>query len=151
LTVWYFAYGSNLLRSQMYARTGTPAADSPGPKRAWLPGYALLFNLLAEDGKYYANIAAPGTGVQGVVYPCAADTLDRLDAYEQGYARHGVVVADESGDALSAITYIGLPESIAEPGVPDAAYLEKIVTGGREHGLPSAYLRLIASTVPSPR
>jgi cation transport regulator ChaC len=147
VTVWYFAYGSNLLRSQMYARTGAPEPGSPPPRRAWLPGYVVEFNLLGEDGKFYANIAAPGAGVQGVLYPCAADTLDRLDTYEQGYARHCVVVSDESGEDLSAITYIGLPGCIARAGVPDTAYLEKIVTGAREHGLPDAYLRIIGSTV----
>ena len=142
---WYFAYGSNLLRSQFYARTGTPGAGWPPPRRAVLSGYELVFNLLAEDGKCYANITAPGAGVRGVIYPCAADTLALLDAFEQGYARRSVVVSDESGEGLSATTYIGRPGCIARPGVPDTAYLEKIVTGAREHGLSEAFFRELES------
>src|SRR5258708_3117388 len=94
---WYFAYGSNLLRDQMVARTGPIRTGDDRPRIARLPNYRLAYNLLGSDGQVYANIVEPGNGVLGVVYRCEWEALEKLDGYEHGYERREVVVIDGRG------------------------------------------------------
>lgn len=143
MTQWYFAYGSNMLREQMMARTGLPNACDPPPRKAWLDNYQLRFTMRAEDGEFYANIATPGRGVTGVLYACTDATLEVLDEYERGYARHGVTVSDADERCYTATTYIALPQFVAPEGKPSKAYLEKILTGAHEHGLSPQYMASI--------
>ncbi len=141
MDVWYFAYGSNLLRSQMEARTGPIRIEEASPRVARLPGYRLSFNMNGGDGQVYANIVQPGAGVIGVIYRCGPEALEKLDHYELGYVRQQAVVIDTAGQELGAILYVAKPESRCTEGQPSAAYLEKIVTGAREQGLDEGYIR----------
>jgi gamma-glutamylcyclotransferase len=132
---WYFAYGSNLLTRQMEARTGVHTA-----RQAFLPGHRVAFNMDGGDGQVYANIVQPGDGVHGVIYCCGPDAMSQLDQYEHGYARHTVTVRDAGGADLSAVTYIAQPQHTTAEARPSAAYLQKILAGAREHGLPDAHI-----------
>lgn len=140
---WYFAYGSNLLRRQLYLRTGAPHADAPPPRGAWLPGYRLAFNMLGEDRCIYANIVAPGDGVPGVLYPLTGAGFATLDHFEQGYARLEVVVNDDSGAPCTATTYVALAEHVVPTGSPTRPYLERIIVGARDHGLPKEHIQFL--------
>jgi gamma-glutamylcyclotransferase len=144
---WYFTYGSNLLSDQMVARTGPIRTGDERPRIARLPNYRLVFNVLGDDGCIYANIAQPGNGVLGVVYRCGEDALEKLDEYEHEYERQEVVVIDGNGIDLVALVYIAKPEHVTVGGAPSAAYLRKIVTGAREHGLPEEYIRAIEAGI----
>lgn len=145
MDVWYFAYGSNLLRSQMEARTGPIRTGEAAPRVARLPGYRLAFNMDGGDGQVYANIVQPGAGVLGVIYRCGAEVLEKLDHYELGYVRQQGKVMDLAGEELDAIFYVAKPEWVCAESQPSAAYLEKILTGAREQGLDEAYVRGIAA------
>lgn len=139
--IWYFAYGSNLCMDQMLARTGfTPIAAVP-PRIARLPGYRLAFNMRGENGQIYANIVCPGANVFGVLYYFSAVVLDKLDPFEKGYHRETIVAVDQSGHSTEAATYVADSENIFDGGTPNAEYLERILRGGRHHGLPEEYLR----------
>jgi gamma-glutamylcyclotransferase (GGCT)/AIG2-like uncharacterized protein YtfP len=143
---WYFAYGSNLLSEQMIARTGPIRNGDERPRIARLPNYRLAFNMLGEDGQIYANIVTPGDGVLGVIYRCGPETLDKLDGFEQGYERQDVTVIDDGGVKMRAVAYIARPENVTAEGWPNAAYLQRIVIGAREHGLPEEYIRALEVT-----
>jgi cation transport regulator ChaC len=143
---WYFAYGSNLLSEQMIARTGPIRNGDERPRIARLPNYRLVFNMRGEDGQIYANIVTPGDGGLGVIYRCGPEALDKLDGFEQGYERQDVTVIDDRGVELRAVVYIARPERVTAEGRPSAAYLQKIVTGACQHGLPEEYLRTLEAT-----
>jgi len=146
MDTWYFAYGSNLRSDQMVARTGLLRTGDERPRIACLPNYRLAFNMLGDDGQVYANVVPRGDGVLGVIYRCDRAALERLDRYEAGYERQEVVVIDDQGVEMGAFIYVARPESVTAEGAPSAAYLEKMVSGARAHGLPEEYIRALATT-----
>ena len=91
----------------------------------------------------FANLMDPGKGVFGVVYSCSPEALITLDAFEKGYERRQVRVVLENGDELKAITYFAEFAHIGNDSQPSAAYLQRILGGARQHGLPDAYIREI--------
>jgi gamma-glutamylcyclotransferase len=143
---WYFAYGSNLWIDQMAARTGPIGLGDDRPRVARLPDHRLVFNMLGEDGQVFANVVRPGEGVFGVLYRCGPECLDKLDAYEQGYERRRVLVTDECGLTLEAVVYVARADRVARGGKPSAEYLDRVVRGARQHGLPEAYVRTIEAS-----
>lgn len=140
---WYFAYGSNLCVERMVRRTGPVDAGEEGSRIARLPGYRLVFNMLGDDGRVYANIMQPGEGVIGVLYRCGEAALAALDVYEEGYDRRQVVVTLESGETREAMAYVARPECTISNGRPSAEYLGIILRGARRQGLPEAYIASI--------
>lgn len=147
---WYFAYGSNLHQGQLLARCGGSLSTSDeSPRIARLANYRLVFNMDGGDGEVYANIATPGDGVLGVVYRCSTAALARLDVYEEGYDRLDVVVIGEQENSIPAIAYIARPENVTTARKPNQEYLETILRGAREHGLPQEYIRQLAAIASS--
>src|SRR5947208_4766736 len=96
--VWYFAYGSNLWKEQMIARTGVIAHPQFPPRIVRLETYRLVFQSLESGGPAYANILTPGDGVLGVLYRCSPANLERLDRFEQGYDRQPIKVSPLQGE-----------------------------------------------------
>jgi len=140
---WYFAYGSNLLHEQIVARTTLLEKDSEPHRIARLPCRDVTFNVLGDDGKYYANATEPGDGVLGILYHVDSASLDILDGHEHLYTRQAVEVIDQHDIHVLAATYIGRPERCTTPGRPDPAYLDRIIRGARAHGLPDKYIQSI--------
>ncbi|MGC4004412.1 MAG: gamma-glutamylcyclotransferase family protein [Pirellulales bacterium] len=137
---WYFAYGSNLLTAQMVARTNLDLIHA-SPQRAVLFGYRVAFNIRGSDERLYANIVPDAESVTyGVVYRCPPQVLAKLDVFETGYHHLEVEVTTIGGESLSAIAYLARPERVAPEGRPSDEYLARILTGGREQGLPVDYL-----------
>ena len=142
---WYFAYGSNLWKDQMIARTGAIGRAEHVPRIAHLENYRLVFQRLTTAGAAFANIVIPGDGVLGVIYRCSPADLEKLDRYEGGYQRQPITVTDQYGEALSAIAYIIRSAQAANFIKPSAEYLKKIVTGARQHGLPEPYIQAVVA------
>lgn len=148
---WYFAYGSNLLSEQMQCRLGSLfIAEHENaelcPRVVTLPGHRVNFSMRSSDGCYYANIVASDEAVLGVIYRCNSLALEKLDAFEQGYDRIITQVFDATGQSYDAAVYIARPENVSNLGRPDIAYLNRILQGGKSHGLPAEYLRRIEAT-----
>jgi cation transport regulator ChaC len=140
-TVWYFAYGSNMNRAQMLARTGKIIEEH----NAFLPNYEVRFNKKVRGGTAGANIQpAPGKTVHGVLYKIEESALRALDRYEgvpEHYRRIEVQVTPEGGQPVPAQVYIA---SKVEKGLrPSAPYLQAILDGAGEHNLPASYIREI--------
>jgi len=91
----------------------------------------------------FANIVQPGEGVLGVVYRCGPESLDILDEYESGYERRRVTVVDDRGEKLEALAYVAIPGNVVGDRTPEAEYLQRVVRGARQHGLPETYIRMI--------
>ena len=139
--VWYFAYGSNLWREQKKRRTGAIREA----RVARLTGYRLAFNKRgSEPGQVYANIVPePEAEVYGVIYRCSPEALHRMDRWEVGYRRHPVEAVTRSGETVEAVAYVAEPEWVCDEQAPNPDYLERILRGAREHGLPEEYVRWI--------
>ena len=147
----YFAYGSNLKLARMAERL--PGARPAGV--AALADHRLVFDKRGRDGTAKANLAdAPGERVWGALYEVRPVDLAALDGFEGGYDRVAVRVAtraapDGSGAACDAFTY---RSTRTDPELPAAAaYLELVLEGAREQGLPADYLGALAAAVEASR
>lgn len=149
----YFAYGSNMLSARLLARC--PSARVLGPASAI--GREVAFSKLSVDlSAKAALVERPGAVVHGVAYELDVEAHGELDAIEgPGYFRQSdFPIALHRGtatiDAISASAYHARRHVAGR--LPYDWYLDLIVAGGREHGLPAAYIeRLLSSpTMPDP-
>lgn len=142
---WYFAYGSNLSKQRMMRRTG-PILNA---RVARLNDYRLAFNNTDKAGnELYANIVPSAGGITwGVAYWCPPQAIAALDEYEgvaDGcYRREWIEVVTIDGERLPAEVYIGGEQFTIAEGRPSDWYLDIILLGAREHGLPEEYIRSI--------
>lgn len=142
---WYFSYGSNLSKQQMLLRTGSV----PMSRLACLANYRLAFRkVLASEEVYATVVPNQGSFVHGVAYLCSPHAMAKLDLLEgvaeNCYRRELVTVTTHDGDVLSCIVYIGEAFS-AEDSVPSSNYLNRILTGAKEHRLPVDYIESITN------
>ena len=142
--VWYFAYGSNLSKGRKQERTGLIRCSH----RVRLTGYRLAFNKKATKGSVYANIVRKEESeVWGVIYLCnpeAMATLDRLEGVMGGhYERVLVAVELDDGTPQSAEAYVAGSKYIGSDENPSDEYLNHVITGANEHGLPPEYIESI--------
>jgi cation transport regulator ChaC len=138
---WYFAYGSNLSTTQKEERTGSIRESCV----ARLSGYRIVFNKRSNSGTVVANIVPDDSeSVWGVVYLCNSDAITKMDKREGvadgHYVHRSVLVESLSGERIDALAYVAGEDFICEPAKPSATYLETILDGARQHGLPSEYI-----------
>lgn len=137
----YFAYGSNMHKPQMLARC-------PGVE---LIGTAQLSRWrFSISNRGVATVVPDENGVVlGAVWQVTGADLVELDRYEGVhlglYERSTVTITWTSGltagTPASAEIYI---ESLNEPGLPRAGYLERVIAGAAALDLPQAYLAELA-------
>ena len=96
-----------------------------------------------ENGQAYANIVRPGEFVLGVLYFCSAAALEKMDGFEMGYHRERIEVDLDAGGSVAAVTYVADFIHELDGVAPSDEYVQRILRGGRQHGLPNAYLRWI--------
>jgi gamma-glutamylcyclotransferase len=117
-----------------------PTHRALGP--AELPDHRLAF--LRRSIRWAAGVVdivpAPGRSVWGVLYalPLGAGELDAKEGAGFAYRRRGVEVLRD-GLSFAAFAYEVIEKEPAEVP-PRADYLELLVTGAREHGLPEDYI-----------
>ena len=154
----YFAYGSNLWTGQMRARC--PSAEVVAC--CSLPDWQLSFVQPHErwGGGVAGIVRAPGERVLGMLYRLSEADLRALDGHEptartDGYWREEVEVelvgaADAPPGARRSRcwVYIGAVHEGA-PFAPSLRYLQTIVRGAREHGLPEDYIAWLQAEFPA--
>lgn len=119
---------------------------------ASLENYELVFNKKARGGYATANIRpAAGKIVHGVLYKIpesAFRELDRFESVPQHYRRIEVGVRDDAGEKINAQVYIATK---VQKGLrPAPHYLQTILDGAGEHGLPAEYIDHIKATAGAP-
>ncbi len=133
-----FAYGSNMYRPQMEERC--PGAVVAGVGR--VPGFRFRIN-----SRGVATIVPEGGSlIFGVLWELNEENEKRLDGFEgvrNGNYRKEILTVEllEGGD-VRAMAYI---DEIIEPGPPRVGYLEKILMGAEDFGLPEEYLKEVCS------
>ena len=146
-TVWYFAYASNMNRTQVEQRAGAAAEE----KVARLDNYELNFDKVTRGGTGSANIVpAEGQTVWGVLYRLSEAqlrTLDRFEGVPEHYRRSEVNVIDAEGNKVGAQVY--LARKIRKGLKPDRHYLARILQGAEEHGLPADYVAQLRKITPA--
>ncbi len=134
----YFGYGSNMFASQMAQRC--PGA-SPGHVGE-LFGWRFLIN---ERGVATITPDADST-VIGQLWKVGPGDIVALDGYEGvatgNYERRVLDVVPEGHEPEPVIVYV---DSRANPGPPRDGYLEKILTGAAQLGLPGDYQKFLHS------
>ena len=136
----YFAYGSNMSSKRLRARTESARAVGVYT----LHGFALRFHKVGKDGSGKCDAFRTGDSadrVVGVLYdldPADEAPLDRIEGPGWGYRKEEVEVEGPGGDVESAFTYCAIR---IDPSLrPYSWYLEHVLAGAREAGLPEGYV-----------
>jgi len=156
--VFYFAYGSNLSLAQMRER----APEHRIVGLAALRDHRLAFPLYSPrwGGGVASVMPHRGDTVWGVIYDVSDSDLAELDRHEGFRAaadQHNVydrepmtveLTRPDDGSVprrVRAQAYVARPSN---PSPPTREYLDRILTGAREHALPDDYVsRLTAIPV----
>ena len=140
--MFYFAYGSNLSSVRLQGRV--PSACLVGC--FYLKEHKLKFHKLSKDGSGKADSHYTGNSsdiVYGAVYEIRLDekpTLDKVEGFNHGYDEKEVVVYSVDGSKITACTYVAEIESIDTSLIPYSWYLNHVLIGAREVGLPDSYI-----------
>ena len=127
--MYYFAYGTNLNRKQMLEH----CPESKSKFIATLHHYKLVF--VGWSRQWRGGVASirpfRGARAAGAIYEVSEADLKRLDRYEgSDYRRLNVIVNDEDGEPVEAITYIKTEQ--AEETKPSLEYLSIIRQGYKD-------------------
>jgi len=149
-THYYFAYGSNMADAVFGGRVQGVSAGG-----GVLRGYRLSFTLPSRRWNGYAAdlSAVDGAEVWGRLWQISDDQLKVLDAVEGNYRRLEVTVewmnqsdAGSRPEQIPAVTYVVRDEMRApKNGAPEAEYLNHLLTGAEECGLPALYIQFLSS------
>ena len=148
----YFAYGSNMLLKRLQERCKSVRMHC----LASAPGYELAFIKKSRDGSGKATILetkAEDARVHGVVFHLSADELAALDKFEgrgAGYDRRDDfrVEIGPNAEPMIVSTYIGTPDHLDRKLQAYDWYLNLVIAGAEENGLPEA-CRATLRTIPS--
>lgn len=151
----YFAYGSNMAGGVFGGRVQGVSAGC-----GVLRGYRLSFTLPSKRWTgYAADIAAfDGAEVWGRLWRISDDQLKVLDVIEGSYRRLEVTVERRTQtddgfrpEQISAVTYVVRDDMRApEDGVPVAEYLNHLLAGAEECGLPAHYIQVLRASSKGP-
>lgn len=139
----YFAYGSNLNSAQMRQRCSNHRVVGV----ARLPGYRIGFygHSAKWDGAVETIVRHAQSEVWGVLYQLDAADWEQLDNYQDAradglgtYFHYPVEVLDLQQAVKVAITY--RKDMLGKTERPSTEYLNMIIQGAREHGLPENYV-----------
>jgi len=146
----HFIYGQ-LLNPQQIARC---CSHPKVVAIARLPDHALTFfgHSPRWDGGQETVLAKPGQDVFGVVYQLSGSDEDQMDA-QQGirlngtgsYFHYPVEVIGQDGRPYRTLLY--KKTQLGSPVRPSQLYLQSLIAGAREQGLPADYLAFLA-TIP---
>ena len=135
--MYYFAYGSNMVASQMATRC--PDASIVGV--ACLQGYNFRINS-RRVGTVIQDQTHQVYGLLWDVTPWDLLALDRYEDVEAGlYEKANVVVDLLSDRQVEALIYLATDQSI---GLPRPRYMKDVVAAAKQWELPQTYIQELA-------
>lgn len=134
MSVYYYAYGSNMDNERISRRIGQQTRRAG----AILNGWALAFNKQA----YKNGLPVPGEGkgnimpvrdkiTEGILYEVSLDQLKRLAGWEIGYQPVKVKVNLKDGRIVTATTFVAMEKYIGQSLKPTRDYLKHYWKGCR--------------------
>jgi hypothetical protein len=147
VTDLYFAYGSNLLASEI--RRHAPDAEAVGI--AFLAGYRLVFNKhsTSRGGDAASIETCPSGEVWGYLYRLSGRDREGLRRREKGYKRKSIMVRQvvgQRGRTVSAPAFTFAGHSVCpERCGPSASYLALVLKGARSRRFPEDQVQRIAA------
>lgn len=146
----YFAYGSNMLEQRLKDRV----ESAKFLWNAWIRGYEVRCRKKSGDKSGKADLVKTGNPdiVHGVVYEFDPADWPALDGVELGYDRAPIRVHNDTS-AFDVTTYLARVEEIDESRVPYTWYMELILCGAEQHGLPEDYRERLGNIhgIPDPK
>lgn len=139
----YFAYGSNMSLPRLQQRV--PSAIRIG--FFTLKSHDLRFHKASKDGSGKCDAFFSGDDsdfVIGALFEiCDSEkkALDRAEGLGDGYNEKQVLVVNESGEEIKAVTYYAT--KIDETLKPYSWYKNHVLHGAKESQLPEQYIRKI--------
>lgn len=147
-SIYYFAYGSNMLNKVMSGRRGITYIDK---RIASAKGWHLVFNCPGVN-KYepaFANIEQNPEGVvHGVGYRITEDEFSNLVKTEGGMYKIVELTAQSEGEKLQCRTL--LSKDTVDNMRPSYRYLKLLIDGAKENKLDSDYIKLLLQTEHEP-
>jgi hypothetical protein len=143
MSLWYFAYGSNMCPSTFLERR---ALKPLATQRGWVDGLRLCFDIPIGPGERgVANLSEDAAArTHGVAYFLTLDDAERLDRTEGVagglYYRAPVDIVTDAG-ALNGFTYRSAMTTTGRK--PSARYLDLLLAGARFHALPDEWLQVL--------
>ncbi len=139
----YFAYASNMSSEELGA--WCPGAEFIAVAK--LPEHRLDFTRYSEkrQGGVADVVPSGGSEVWGALYELPDEelpTLDRKESAPTAYRHEYVDVVTQSGERVRAMTYMVIDKVPTE--APSRDYMDLILRGARERGLPSDYVSALA-------
>jgi len=152
MKIQYFSYGSNMCQDNMDRfcnHVKRPRIDllTKNPRRGKLKDHLYNFDFYSKNmGCGAGNINPyPGEYVLGVVYELDEEDMTTMDMKEdapRSYIRKEVPIELEDGTIIEkVITYIAVPETIGYFTPPKKSYLEDIIQGCQDNGLPKEWIK----------
>lgn len=146
MSVYVFAYGSNLCLERLAARAPSGRAVATGRLR----GYALRWHKRSLDGSGKCDALETGSDadlVWGAVYAMSSadkKTLDRCEGLGEDYCEGRVTIRTRDGaDMSNVVVYKAIPRWIDPSVLPYNWYKQFVVRGAAQHALPPDYRALI--------
>ena len=147
-TVWYFAYGSNLQSATLRGRRGIDFLRAV-PMRAH--GWRLVFDkprLLAGDSSVANIVPDRACQVLGVAFAMTAADHAHVELTE-GVAFENYRRVELALEPLAAVPDLpaaafSLSSERRDPALrPSTRYMQLVIEGAVEHGLPADYIELL--------
>jgi gamma-glutamylcyclotransferase len=133
LTNYYFGYGSNLSKDQMFIR----CPDSNYYASGSLSDYSWFIN-----NRGYASIKPDQNDfVLGEIFTLSDKDIELLDTYEsvaEGMYEKFIMSVKSPSGFIDCLVYIATDKDI---GLPQAEYIERINAGIKSANLPSDYVQ----------
>jgi gamma-glutamylcyclotransferase len=150
--MWYFAYGSNMQSATLCGRRGIAYHQAIAGRAV---GWRLVLDKppLVPIGESFANIIPdPAAEVLGVLYEISAEDLEHIDISEgvllENYRRIEIPVQPLSAPERH-IRAFTLTSEHRDPDLrPSTRYMDLLIAGAVEHGLPAEYVAFLRS-IPS--
>jgi gamma-glutamylcyclotransferase len=143
----YFAYGSNLLDTEI--GRDVPSAEFKGI--GYVAGHSLVFNKHTQTrGGDAANIVPqPDAQVWGCLYRMDEKALAALKRRERGYVvaaltAHRITGHNDASQPTDVFTFLAERTCEKRCG-PSRYYLNLIIGGAKQRGLPNHYIRWLQS------
>lgn len=137
---FYFAYGSNMNLDQMGFRF--PHARVAGT--VCLEDYRLAFCGMSAGNGVATIFPEKGCQVEGVLWeitPECEQSLDRYEGYPNLYGKQTVRVKNQAGMQMDVMVYIMNAPYREHLASPSRLYLEGILEGCRDNGIPEKPVR----------